>query len=268
MTSSTPRVAGLFLYPVKGMSPQPLAEVALSAGRAFPHDRTIALARPGGRYAPGLAHGISKQEFFVLVAEARLAALETSHDPGTDVLTVRVRGHEVLSADLSTPAGRADLLAFYARVLDLPPGVEPVLARDPGRRFTDTAHASDRAMEFVSLLNLASVRDFAGRVGAEVDPLRFRANVHLEGLEPFAEQELVGREFTLGGVRLRGTVPTVRCAATEVQPGTGRRDLPVPQLLARTYGHEVMGFYAEVVEGGLLADGAPLGLPRAVAGAR
>nr|WP_276612037.1 MOSC domain-containing protein [Kineococcus vitellinus] len=258
----------MFLYPVKGMSPQPLAEVALSAGRAFPHDRTIALARPGGRYAPGLAHGISKQEFFVLVAEARLAALRTSHDAATDVLTVRVREHEVLVADLSSAAGRADLLAFYARVLDLPPGVEPVLARDPGRRFTDTAHASDRDMELVSLLNLASVRDFAGRVGAEVDPLRFRANVHLEGLEPFAESELVGREFTLGGVRLRGAKPTVRCAATEVQPGTGRRDLPVPQLLARTYGHEVMGLYAEVLEGGPLADGAPLGLPRAVAGAR
>jgi uncharacterized protein YcbX len=164
----------------------------------------------------------------------------------------------VLTADLGTEEGLADLRAFYARVLDLPPGVEPVVARDEGRRFTDTAHGSDRQMEFVSLVNLASVRDFAGRIGRPVDPLRFRGNVHLEGLPAWHEFALVGREFTLGGVRLRGTMPTQRCAATEVEPGTGRRDLPVPQLLSTTYGHEFLGVYAEVLDGGTLHDGAAL----------
>ena len=251
-------VDGLYVYPVKGMTPQPLTRVELSAGRGFPFDRTIALARPGGAYEPGLRHGISKREFFVLVAEARLAALTTHLDPATGTYAVDVRGHRVLTADLGTEEGLAALRAFYARVLDLPPGTEPVVARDEGRRFTDTAQDSDREMEFVSLVNLASVRDFAGRVGHEVDPLRFRGNVHLDGLPAWHEFALVGREFTLGGVRLRGTKPTRRCAATEVEPGTGRRDLPVPQLLARTYGHDFLGVYAEVLDGGTLHAGAEL----------
>lgn len=248
-------VEGLFVHPVKGMSAQPLDRVDLTAGRGVPHDRTIALARAGGAYVPGMRHGISKREFHVLVAEERLAALGTHLDTATGVFTVDVRGHRVLTADLGTEEGRAGLRAFYARVLDLPPGTEPVVARDEGRRFTDTAHNDDEEMELVSVLNLASVRDLADRVGADVDPLRFRANVHVEGLAPWAEFGLVGRELRLGGVRVRAAKTTVRCAATEVDPRTGRRDLPVPQLLSRTYGHEVMGFYVQVLSGGPLAVG-------------
>ncbi|MEZ0492249.1 MOSC domain-containing protein [Kineococcus sp. TBRC 1896] len=254
----TAHVEGLFVFPVKGMTAQPLDRVTLTAGRGVPHDRTIALARPGGRYEPGMRHGVSKHEFFVLVAEERLAALTTHLDPATGVFTVDVRGHRVLEADLGTDDGLARLRAFYARVLDLPPGTEPVVARDPGRRFTDTAHASDEAMELVSVLNLASVRDVEQRTGDPLDPGRFRANVHLDGLPAWSELDLVGREFSLGGVRVRGARPTVRCAATEVDPATGRRDLPVPQLLSRTYGHDVMGFYVEVVGGGELAVGDPV----------
>jgi uncharacterized protein YcbX len=202
-----------------------------------------------------MRHGISKREYYVLVSEERLAGLTTHLDTATGEFTVDVRGHRVLTVDLGTPEGLADLRAFYARVLDLPPGVEPVVARDEGRRFTDTAHASDEAMEYVSVVNLASVRDLAERTGTRIDPLRFRGNVHLDGLEPWAELDLVGREFSLGDVRVRGTKPTVRCAATEVEPGTGRRDLPVPHLLSRTYGREVMGFYVQVLSAGELAVG-------------
>lgn len=246
---------GLFVYPVKGLTPQPLDRVRLTPGRGVPHDRTLALARPGGGYVPGMRHGIAKQEFYVLVAEERLAALQTHLDTATGEFTVDVRGHRVLTADLTTGAGLDALRAFYARVLDLPPGVEPVVARDEGRRFTDTAHGSDEDMELVSVINLASVRDLAQRTGAEVDPLRFRGNVHLDGLEPWAEFDLVGREFRIGDVRVRGAKPTVRCAATEVDPATGRRDLPVPRLLSRTYGHEVMGLYVQVLTAGDLAVG-------------
>ncbi|WP_194907766.1 MOSC domain-containing protein [Quadrisphaera sp. INWT6] len=249
------RVDGLFVYPVKGLTPQPLDDVLLEPGRAFPSDRVLALARPDGPYAPGLDHGISKRSFYVLVAEARLAGLDTHLDPATQVLTADVRGHRVLTADLSREAGREDALSFFARVLDLPDGVRPVLARDAGRRFTDCAPDSDRAMEFVSVINLASVADLARRVGAEVDPLRFRGNVHLAGLPAWEELGLVGREFTLGGVRLRGMAVTERCAATEVRPGSPVRDLPVPRLLVEHYGHAYMGVYAEVVDGGRLARG-------------
>ena len=49
--------------------------------------------------------------------------------------------------------------------------------------------------------------------------------------------------------RLKIVKRIVRCAATEVDPDTGIRDLDVPRILMQTYGHVDCGVYAEVIEG-------------------
>jgi uncharacterized protein len=53
--------------------------------------------------------------------------------------------------------------------------------------------------------------------------------------------------------RLKIVKRIVRCAATNVDPDTGIRDLEVPQALLRTLGHSDCGIYAVVVEGGEIA---------------
>jgi uncharacterized protein len=47
----------------------------------------------------------------------------------------------------------------------------------------------------------------------------------------------------------------VRCAATNVEPGTGIRDLQIPKTLMQVFGHMDCGIYAEVVTGGEIAAG-------------
>ena len=47
--------------------------------------------------------------------------------------------------------------------------------------------------------------------------------------------------------RLKIVKRIVRCAATEVDPETGQRDLPVPRTLMRAFGHADCGVYAEVI---------------------
>jgi uncharacterized protein YcbX len=248
-------VKALFFYPVKGLSAQPLNRVELRPGTGIPYDRMFAFARPDGRYRPGTRDGLPKQEFFALVSDCRLAGLDTHFDPETDVLTARVAGHEVLEADLSTEDGRDDAVRFFTRVLDLPSGAAPLFAREAGRRFTDAAAAGDGPMNWLSLVNLASVRDLELRTGTAVDPMRFRANILVDGLQAWTELDLIGREFHLGDVRARAVHQTKRCAATEVDPATGRRDLPVVSMIDRTYGHRLMGIYLEVLDAGVLEKG-------------
>ncbi len=252
MVKGRGRVRELFVYPVKGLSAQPLDRVALRPGQGVPHDRTFAFARPDGRYRPGTRTGLPKQEFFALVSDHRLAGLDTHLDPETEILTARVAGHDVLKADLGTEEGRDDAVRFFTRVLDLPAGVAPLLAREPGRRFTDAAAAGDGPMDWISLVNLASVRDLESRTGAVVDPLRFRANVLVDGLPAWFESDAIGQEFGLGGVRVRAVRQTKRCVATEVDPATGHRDLPVVAMIDRTYGHQFMGVYLEVLTAGVV----------------
>ena len=51
----------------------------------------------------------------------------------------------------------------------------------------------------------------------------------------------------------------VRCAATNVDPDTGIRDLSIPDTLMRSFGHADCGVYAEVIEAGEVAVGDELG---------
>jgi uncharacterized protein YcbX len=113
-------------------------------------------------------------------------------------------------------------------------------------------------MEWISLVNLASVRDLESRTGTVVDPMRFRANLFVDGLPAWFELGALSEEFSLGGVRVRAVHRTKRCAATEVDPRTGRRDLPVVTMIDRTYGHQFMGIHLEVLTAGVVEKGSEL----------
>ncbi|KQM57655.1 MOSC domain-containing protein [Agreia sp. Leaf210] len=261
-------IESLYRYPVKGLTPEPLDRVELETGLAFPADRLFALAKPSGAYDPDNFVPLSKREYYVLLNTDRLAGLDATFDPETRVMRVAVQGHPVLVADLGTAEGRAELVELYARVADLPDGELPVLAEQPGYNFTDNAKDSLRMMNTISLINRASIREFEARIGRELDPLRFRANVYIDGLEPWVERDWIGRQLQLGGpsgVTVRVLEETERCAATEVDPTTARRDVPVVRLLHENYGHEIMGVFAEVLSSGTLERGGTVSEPETAA---
>ena len=45
----------------------------------------------------------------------------------------------------------------------------------------------------------------------------------------------------------------MRCAATDVDPDTGIRDLAIPATLMQTFDHADCGIYAQVIAGGEIA---------------
>jgi uncharacterized protein YcbX len=125
-----------------------------------------------------------------------------------------------------------------------------VLEAPPGFRFTDSRSG------FVSLINLASVAAIEALVEWGVDPLRFRGNLYLEGMRAWQELELVDCVVALGAdVRLKILKRTERCAATNVDPATGVRDLMIPAALMRAFGHADCGVYAMVLTGGVVRPG-------------
>jgi uncharacterized protein YcbX len=114
---------------------------------------------------------------------------------------------------------------------------------------------SDVARKVVSIINLASVAALEDVVGAPVDPLRFRANLTITGWPAWHEFDLLGRELAIGDARLKVVKRIVRCAATNVDPATGMRDLAIPDALMDAYGHADCGVYAEVITSGEIAAG-------------
>lgn len=248
-------IHALYHYPVKGLSPQRLPDVELAPGCGFPFDRTFAFARHDSGYSPDLFRPLPKHRFLVLMTDAELAGLTTSFDPVTGALLVKQGEKTELDVTLFTAAGADEACAFFGAFLGLPKDETPVLAKGGENRFTDVSVVSSAMMNAVSLISLDTVRDFADRIGAEVDPLRFRGNLYLEGWPAGAELDLVGRDIAIGDVRLRVCKRTRRCPATQVNPRTAERDLDVPALIEREYGHTDLGIYAEVIAGGRVAPG-------------
>jgi uncharacterized protein len=119
-----------------------------------------------------------------------------------------------------------------------------------------TGHSfSDVSAKCVHIVNLATVRELERASGRAVDPLRFRANLYLEGLEPWAEFGWLDKDLRVGGTRLAVFARTTRCEATNVDPETGARDMAIPAQLSRTWGHSDFGVYAKVMDGGEIIAG-------------
>ena len=85
--------------------------------------------------------------------------------------------------------------------------------------------------------------------------MRFRANLYVGGWPAWHEFELLGQTLAIGEARLKVVKRIARCAAVNVDPDTGARDLEIPQTLMRRLGHYDCGIYAEVIAGGEIAAG-------------
>lgn len=195
-----------------------------------------------------------KDRFVVLLKEAGLAGLQTRFDPTTTVLEISAQGAPHTLA-MNDPDQRIAAAQFLHDTLHLSDQEPPVFFSSAPHRFKDVSVVSPQMMSAISVLNLATVREMEKRIGAEIHPARFRANVVIDGLPPFAELDAVGSVLSFGEASPRILSRAKRCAATEVNPITAERDLNIPYLLRKNLGHMDMGIYVEVARGGTLSVG-------------
>jgi uncharacterized protein YcbX len=245
----TASVHAIYRYPVKGLSPESLARADLSPGQTLRADRLYAIENGPSGFDPAAPAYFPKQKFLMLMRNERLAALDTHFADATHTLTIRQNGAVAAQGDLRTAEGRAAIEAFFA-------SYSADELRGPPRVLHGNGHSfSDVAAKVVSIINLASVAQVENAVGVPVDPLRFRGNLYVEGWPAWREFDLLGQVLAIGEARLKVVKRIVRCAATNVEPRTGIRDLDIPKTLIRAFGHMDCGVYAEVVKGGGIAVG-------------
>jgi uncharacterized protein YcbX len=245
----TARIDAIYRYPVKGLTPQKLARTTLSPGATVPADRLYAIENGPSGFDPAAPKYFPKQRFLMLMRNERLATLRTDYDEASHTLTIGHEGRETVRADLRTKEGRLAVEAFFRRFM-------PSELRGPPKVLHGENHSfSDVAKKVVSIINLGSVAAVETAAGAAVDPLRFRANIYVAGWPAWHEFDLMGHTLEINGSRLKVIKRIVRCAATDVDPATGIRDLTIPKTLQQTFKHADCGVYAEVTTGGDIATG-------------
>ena len=244
-----PVITGIYRYPVKGLTPEPLTGTRLKPGQTLASDRRYAIENGPSGFDPGMPTWLPKPHFLMLMRDEWLAALQTRFDDASHVLTIRHNGAIAAQGDLETPEGRAAIEQFFAGRYASQIKGPPKVLTSPGHSFSDVAR------KVVSIINLASVRAIENMVGHPVHPLRFRANLYVEGWPAWHEFELLGQILAIADARLKVVKRISRCAAINVDPDTAERDLAIPQALQRRLGHGDCGIYAEVTTGGSIAVG-------------
>jgi uncharacterized protein len=102
----------------------------------------------------------------------------------------------------------------------------------------------------------ATLRALSQELGSDVDPRRFRTNLHLDlDAPPWVEEEWEGRELVFaGGVRLKLLHPCERCAIPTRDPDTQAKWPHLLKHLARHH-RQRFGINARVLDGGRVAQG-------------
>lgn len=244
------RIAALYRHPVKGLSPEAMNEALLEENGHFPHDRLFAIENGPSGFDPAAPAHQPKFKFLMLMRNARLARLTTRYNEASGLLTIAQDGAVQAQGHLHEEDGRNAITAFLESYLNDEMRGPAKLLSAPGYRFMDSKSG------FLSILNLASVADIAAKIGRPVlDPLRFRANIHVKGWAPWAENTLVGARLAVGEVELEVIKRIERCAATDVDPRTGIRDLRMIEALERLYQHHDCGIYAKITRRGMIRPG-------------
>ena len=243
------RIDAIYRYPVKGLSPQRLERTRLAVGATLPADRLYAIENGPIGFDPAAPKYFPKFRFLMLMRNERLAALRTDYDEASHTLVVHYEGREAARGDLQTEAGRATIERFFAEYC------AEDLRGPPKVLFGQNHSFSDVSKKVVSIINLASVVALETAIGVPVDPLRFRGNIHVTGWPAWHEFDLLDSVLSVGNARLKPVKRIERCAATDVDPDTGVRDLTLPKSLMQTFGHTDCGIYAEVIAPGDIAPG-------------
>lgn len=242
------RLAHICRHPVKSVGYEELARVRLEPDMPLPFDRHWAVAHEAAKF-PGQPEGWhGKMNFLRGFSEAALMAIRAEFDEETRRLTVTQPARPPLTVTLPE-----DGPALVDWLRPLWPEARPAPSRLVAR--TDGGALSDVPQPYLAVLSLASNRALGQRLGQDLSIHRWRGNLWLEGLAPWEEFDLLGREIAIGPVRLRVEKRITRCRATCANPETGVFDADTLGALKDGYGHQDFGVYARVIDGGGISVG-------------
>lgn len=245
----TVTISSIHRYPLKGLPGESLPATALEPGEGLPHDRQYAMAHGSTQFDPKDPQWLPKTNFLMLMKDEKLAKLRARFEADSQHLIIERDGKQVVKGQVTEPLGRTLINQFFASYMAGATRGAPKLVEAEGHRFFDIPEKT------VSIINLASVRDLERVARQSIDPLRFRANVYIDGYAAWREFHWLERKITIGDTELEITGRIDRCAATHVNPETAERDLNVIRFLKGGFGHIEMGVYAKVVRGGTISLG-------------
>ncbi|MGQ0429823.1 MAG: MOSC domain-containing protein [Gammaproteobacteria bacterium] len=236
---ATARIASLHVYPVKSCLGMDLRDVRI-VHTGFEWDRRWMIVDANSRFVTqrerprltAISAAVGGGRLRLTTEGQPPLVLDTQHDGPRR--RVRIWKHEAAAIDAGDDA--ADwLLALMGEPMRLVRVVEgELLQADP-----EYAGPGANPVNFsdgypILMISRASLEDLNPRLPAPLPMNRFRPNIVIEGLPPYAEDAMT--VFRFGRVALRGVKHCTRCSITTTDQASGARDLrQEPLRTLKTY---------------------------------
>lgn len=277
------KVTSLHRYAVKGLSGDPLKSAHFKPGDGtFEDDRRYALLyeKNSDKFDSRSPEWLHKEQFLCAFTDPKgMAKLDTEYrvescDEGgtTRTLTVwdRSKGRTsdpLVRSDLACESGRDQVARFFTERFG--EKVVCVVAQTEDRhthQFGNTSSGvknNDGDTRLIHIINSNTVKELSGAIFEDESYLRpttFRPNVVVDGLEPWAEFDLIGKTIESvpkdgdcddNTMRFLVTSRTVRCAGIGVDPERPEEEHDIPASLIKHFPEHgpYLGIYAVRVDG-------------------
>lgn len=240
-----PTVQELFIYPLKSARAIPRSSVLLTE-TGFEWDRHwMAVDARGShltqRTHPRLALVEPQMTADALVLSAPdLSPLRLPLEPAGEAIPVQVWNDRCTGLDQGDVAAEwiSEVLHDSARLVRMPPSMGRMA--DPKYAGPIAAPVSYTDGYPILVCNRASLDALNARMPEPVPMERFRPNVVVEGLPPFAEDRIAC--LRVGPIVLRLVKPSTRCVITSTDQRTGERTTnPLPVLREFRFDRKLRG---------------------------
>lgn len=209
------------VYPIKSLDGAMVAESAIVSPGALAGDREfVVVDRLGDPYT-----GKRTDQMHRIRARHDLPARRVTLSAGAG------------DASFNLDRERAQAAAWFSRVFDNEVRIE---------QKADGGFPDDVESPGPTLVSLATLETVAGWFDLSVDETRhrFRANLEIEGVEPFWEDRLYGPlgrnvPFRIGAVQFLGTNPCQRCPVPTRNPWTGAETRMFPKTFHERRGESL-----------------------------
>jgi ferredoxin-NADP reductase/uncharacterized protein YcbX len=240
-------IDSIYRYPLKGFGGQSLKQAQLLVGSGLASDRQFALSN-GQSLIQANGQWTACQAFVRLTKNADLSLYKVAFDERSHLLEIQSPQGEILVIHLESEKSINDAIETLNRWFPSKPPEKTQL-------FQAALGYWDHVDAEISIINIASVHALSQAAKLDIDPLRFRGNIYVDGLHTQDELAWLGKRIRLGDAQLQITRPIDRCSATSLDLKTGLVDVNIPALLARHVGHVFCGVYARVIKPGLVKPG-------------
>ena len=244
-------VAALQRHPIKSHGREALETVTLTEGKTMPWDRHWAVLHAQSKLDPANPEWVMCRNFVIGTVNPQVAGTWATLDEVSGTITLR---HPDIGTLTFAPDNPDDQVKFvkWINQLDLRTPATGIAPHIPGRGYTDDSKPT------VTIMNRASHAAVEAFHGAPLDIERWRGNIWIDDIGPWAEFDFVDRDIQIGDAVIHVHKRTERCMHTAANPHTGQRDTDTLGLLRAGFGHQDFGVAGVVKQSGKIALGDPV----------